>query len=53
MSEADEVIMLSQTAKFRVSFLEKRRKRLAFWLSTVLLHSILGGSQQVKAWILE
>ncbi|KAK9895072.1 hypothetical protein P389DRAFT_197140 [Cystobasidium minutum MCA 4210] len=40
-------------AKFRVSFLEKRRKRLAFWLSTVLLHPILGASQQAKTWVLD
>lgn len=40
-------------AKFRVSFLEKRRKRLAFWLSTVLLHPVLGASQQARTWILE
>ncbi|GAA6017436.1 hypothetical protein JCM11491_006657 [Sporobolomyces phaffii] len=43
----------SSLAKFRPSFLEKRRQLLAFWLSSVLLHPILGASPISRAWVLE
>jgi len=39
-------------AKYRPSFLEKRRKMLERWLSSVLLHPDLGGSQAVRNWLL-
>ncbi|TNY19350.1 hypothetical protein DMC30DRAFT_417953 [Rhodotorula diobovata] len=39
--------------KYRPSFLDKRRKLLAFWLSTVLLHPVVGGSPVVRQWVLE
>ena len=40
-------------AKYRPSFLEKRRQLLGYWLSTVLLHPILGGTAAVRDWVLE
>ncbi|KAM0755176.1 Phox-like protein [Meredithblackwellia eburnea MCA 4105] len=43
----------SSLAKFRQSFLERRRQQLSFWLTTVLLHPETGGSSQVRAWICE
>ncbi|KAM0786601.1 hypothetical protein ACM66B_002055 [Microbotryomycetes sp. NB124-2] len=43
----------SSFAKFRASFLEKRRQHLSFWLSTVLLHPIAGSSPIVRHWVLE
>ncbi|GAA5967415.1 hypothetical protein JCM3765_001868 [Sporobolomyces pararoseus] len=43
----------SSLAKYRRSFLEKRRQNLAFWLTNVLLHPILGGSSIVRNWVLE
>lgn len=45
--------MTRLAAKFRPSFLERRRKHLSFWLATILLHSEMGGSGVVRAWILE
>ncbi|KAF9786469.1 Phox-like protein [Thelephora terrestris] len=39
-------------AKYRSSFLEKRRRMLERWLSSVLLHPDLGGSQAVRNWLL-
>ncbi|GAA5888514.1 hypothetical protein JCM6882_008979 [Rhodosporidiobolus microsporus] len=43
----------SSFAKYRPSFLERRRQLLAFWLSSILLHPVLGGCPQVRGWILE
>ncbi|GAA5904700.1 hypothetical protein JCM8208_001330 [Rhodotorula glutinis] len=43
----------SSFAKYRPSFLDKRRQLLAFWLSTVLLHPVVGGSPVVRRWVLE
>ncbi|BGP41449.1 hypothetical protein JCM10449v2_005430 [Rhodotorula kratochvilovae] len=43
----------SSFAKYRPSFLDKRRQHLAFWLSTVLLHPVVGGSPVVRQWVLE
>lgn len=43
----------SSLAKYRPSFLEKRRQLLGYWLSTVLLHPILGGTAVVRDWVLE
>ncbi|KAH8921144.1 Phox-like protein [Atractiella rhizophila] len=40
-------------AKYNTSFLEKRRKGLAFWLANVLLHPETGGSGIARSWILE
>jgi len=38
-------------AKYRPSFLDKRRRMLQHWLSAVLLHPELGDSAPVKEWI--
>ncbi|POY73310.1 hypothetical protein BMF94_3645 [Rhodotorula taiwanensis] len=43
----------SSLAKYRPSFLEKRRQRLGYWLATVLLHPIVGGTAVVRGWVLE
>ncbi|BGP56598.1 hypothetical protein JCM8202v2_004225 [Rhodotorula sphaerocarpa] len=43
----------STLAKYRPSFLEKRRQLLGYWLSTVLLHPIVGGTAVVREWVLE
>ncbi|GAA5873864.1 hypothetical protein JCM16303_002614 [Sporobolomyces ruberrimus] len=43
----------SSLAKYRPSFLDKRRQNLAFWLGNVLLHPVLGGSQIARAWVLD
>ncbi|GAA5957160.1 hypothetical protein JCM21900_003115 [Sporobolomyces salmonicolor] len=43
----------SSLAKYRPSFLERRRQHLAYWLSTILLHPLLGGAPIVREWILE
>jgi len=40
-------------AKYRSTFLEKRRRMLQHWLSCVLLHPDLGGCQAVRSWLLE
>ncbi|KAI8974588.1 Phox homologous domain-containing protein [Trametes punicea] len=38
-------------AKFRPSFLDRRRRLLQHWLSAVLLHPEIGGCQAVRDWI--
>ncbi len=43
----------SSLAKFRPSFLERRRKHLSWWLTSILMHCEMGGSGVVRAWILE
>ncbi|KAF9648865.1 Phox-like protein, partial [Thelephora ganbajun] len=40
-------------AKYRSTFLEKRRRMLQHWLSSVLLHPDLGGCQAVRNWLLD
>lgn len=40
-------------AKYRSTFLEKRRRLLQHWLSSVLLHPDLGGCQAVRSWLLD
>jgi len=40
-------------AKYRSTFLEKRRRMLQHWLSSVLLHPDLGGCQAVRSWLLD
>jgi len=40
-------------AKYRSAFLEKRRRMLQHWLSSVLLHPDLGGCQAVRSWLLD
>lgn len=42
----------SGLAKFRLSFLERRRKMLGFWLKTVLLSPITGASAPARQWCL-
>ncbi|GAA5981592.1 hypothetical protein JCM5350_008036 [Sporobolomyces pararoseus] len=43
----------SSLAKYRRSFLEKRRQNLAFWLTSVLLHPTIGSSSIARNWVLE
>ncbi|GAA5834662.1 hypothetical protein JCM3766R1_003633 [Sporobolomyces carnicolor] len=43
----------SSLAKYKPSFLEKRRQNLNFWLTNVLLHPVFGGSSIARAWVLE
>ncbi|GAA6028505.1 hypothetical protein JCM8097_007253 [Rhodosporidiobolus ruineniae] len=43
----------SSLAKYRPSFLERRRQHLSYWLSSILLHPVLGGCPDVRSWILE
>ncbi|GAA5895331.1 Ypt35p [Sporobolomyces salmoneus] len=43
----------SSLAKYRTSFLDKRRQNLAFWLTNVLLHPVFGGSSIARGWVLE
>ncbi|BFZ63061.1 Restriction of telomere capping protein 5 [Saitoella coloradoensis] len=40
----------SVVQKFRAEFVDRRRRRLEFWLSCVLLHPNLGGSTVVRKW---
>ncbi|KAI5476986.1 Phox-like protein [Pseudohyphozyma bogoriensis] len=40
-------------AKFRPSFLERRRQQLCYWLTIVLLHPQTGCSGIVRAWVTE
>jgi hypothetical protein len=40
-------------AKYRPSFLERRRQQLGFWLTSVLLHPEAGASTIMRAWVLE
>lgn len=46
------IALLSPVAKFRPSFLERRRQQLSFWLATVLLQPELGGSGIVRSFVL-
>ncbi|TDL21902.1 Phox-like protein [Rickenella mellea] len=40
-------------AKFRPTFLDRRRRMLQHWLSAVLLHPDIGGCQAVRDWVLD
>ncbi|KDE06177.1 hypothetical protein MVLG_03459 [Microbotryum lychnidis-dioicae p1A1 Lamole] len=40
-------------AKYRPSFLDRRRAQLAYWLTTILLHPEAGRCALVRQWVLE
>ncbi|EJF60580.1 Phox-like protein [Dichomitus squalens LYAD-421 SS1] len=40
-------------AKFRPTFLDRRRRLLQHWLSAVLLHPEIGGCQAVREWVVD
>ncbi|KAI0628215.1 Phox homologous domain-containing protein [Trametes polyzona] len=40
-------------AKFRPSFLDRRRRRLQHWLAAILLHPDMGGCQAVREWVMD
>ncbi|KAI0351879.1 Phox-like protein [Trametes cingulata] len=40
-------------AKFRPSFLDRRRRLLQHWLSAILLHPEIGGCQAVREWVMD
>ncbi|KAI0925205.1 hypothetical protein AcW1_007075 [Taiwanofungus camphoratus] len=40
-------------AKFRPTFLDRRRRLLQHWLSSVLLHPDIGGCQAVREWVID
>jgi hypothetical protein len=41
------------SARYRLAFLEKRRRLLQQWLTTILLHPDIGGTSIVKQWVVE
>jgi len=43
----------SPLAKFRPTFLDRRRRLLQHWLSAVLLHPDIGGCQVARDWVME
>ncbi|KAJ7741784.1 Phox-like protein [Mycena maculata] len=42
----------SPLARYRVAFLARRRRALEHWLSAVLLHPDVGGSEAVRRWVM-
>ncbi|SCZ87571.1 BZ3500_MvSof-1268-A1-R1_Chr2-2g05037 [Microbotryum saponariae] len=44
---------LLSLAKYRPSFLDRRRAQLAYWLTTILLHPEAGRCALVRQWVLE
>ena len=40
-------------AKFRPTFLDRRRRHLQHWLSAILLHPEIGGCQAVREWVMD
>jgi len=40
-------------ARYRPTFLDQRRRLLHYWLSAILLHPEIGGSQPVRQWIMD
>ncbi|OSD00136.1 Phox-like protein [Trametes coccinea BRFM310] len=40
-------------AKFRPTFLDRRRRLLQHWLSAILLHPEIGGCQAVREWVMD
>jgi len=40
-------------AKFRPAFLDRRRRLLEHWLSSVMLHPDIGGCQAVREWVMD
>jgi len=43
----------SPLAKFRPTFLERRRRLLQHWLSSIFLHPDIGSCQTVRDWLME
>jgi len=43
----------SPLSKFRPTFLERRRRLLQYWLSSILLHPDIGSCQTVREWLME
>ncbi|KZP26096.1 Phox-like protein [Athelia psychrophila] len=43
----------SPLARFRPPFLEERRRRLQYWLASVLLHPEIGGCKPVRLWVMD
>ncbi|KAH7885697.1 Phox-like protein [Phlebopus sp. FC_14] len=39
--------------RYRPAFLDRRRRQLQYWLSSVLLHPDIGASQAVRFWVME
>ncbi|ODV84027.1 hypothetical protein CANARDRAFT_9024 [[Candida] arabinofermentans NRRL YB-2248] len=39
--------------RFNVTFLQKRRKALEYWISSVVLNPVLGGKEEVKRFVLD
>ncbi|KAF9461024.1 Phox-like protein [Collybia nuda] len=40
-------------ARYRPAFLDRRRRLLQYWLSAVLLHPDIGGSQAARLWVMD
>ncbi|KAG7094995.1 hypothetical protein E1B28_005791 [Marasmius oreades] len=40
-------------ARYRPTFLDRRRRQLEYWLSAVLLHPDVGGSKAVRVWVMD
>ncbi|KIL60513.1 hypothetical protein M378DRAFT_187763 [Amanita muscaria Koide BX008] len=43
----------SPFSRFRPAFLDRRRRYLQYWLSSVLLHPDIGASMAVKTWVMD
>lgn len=42
----------SPLARFRPTFIDRRRRLLQYWLASVLLHPEIGGSEPVRVWVM-
>ncbi|KAF5336768.1 hypothetical protein D9758_016391 [Tetrapyrgos nigripes] len=40
-------------ARYRPAFLDRRRRQLEYWLSSVLLHPDVGGCKAVRLWVMD
>ncbi|KAK7451245.1 hypothetical protein VKT23_012583 [Stygiomarasmius scandens] len=40
-------------ARYRPAFLDRRRRQLEYWLSSVLLHPDIGGCKAVRLWVMD
>ena len=40
-------------AKFRPTFLDRRRRLLQYWLCAILLHPEIGGCEAVREWVMD
>ncbi|KAF9219976.1 Phox-like protein [Gyrodon lividus] len=43
----------SPFARYRPTFLDRRRRQLQYWLSAVLLHPEIGACQAVRFWVMD